>query len=601
MAEEKIFHQEDVLSAKTKYRDLMVRTWPYVAKYRGLLSLLVILVFLHTAISRLLPNIIGYTVDHVIISKEVAKLLPICLIYFSLELVRFCFVIVETYYFQVLGQKVIFDLRSDVYTHVQKLPVGFFDKNPTGRLVTRLTNDFGALADLFTAGLVSVFTDSLSLFAIVIAMSLISLKLTLVVMAITPFMLWASIKLSQKARDTLRVIKRKLALINSFLAENISGMKVIQLYVRESTHQKRFKLLTKDYQEIQLENLRYLAWLYPVLNAFNAITVSLALYYGGVLNHESSLAVGALVAFLTHVQDFLPPLRNILEKYQTFQASLASAERIFSLLDQPEEKLLGKPLPVGKLQGQIEFRNLSFAYDKANGRVLKNLNFLIKPVQSIAIVGSTGSGKSTVVGLLQRFYDIDDAHDGTGQILLDGIDIAEINKEELRRHIGVVQQDFFVFKGTISSNINLHDSLISDERIMQAALKANCEELLSNHKLGLQAEVQERGANLSTGEKQLINFARVLAFNPEILILDEATAYIDSHSEALIQQATKEVTKGRTSIVVAHRLSTILECDRILVLDKGILAEQGTHTELLALNGIYKNLYDLQLSKQLSH
>jgi ATP-binding cassette subfamily B multidrug efflux pump len=593
--------QEDALSAKTKYSDLVFRTWPYLKKYSGLLILLVILVFAHTVISRILPNLIGYAVDHVIIAKEVSKLGWICLIYGGLEIVRFIFVIIETYYFQVLGQKVIYDLRSDVFAHVQKLPVQFFDKNPVGRLVTRLTNDFGALADLFTAGLVSVFTDSLSLIAIVIAMALISLKLTLVVMAITPFMLWAAVVLSQKARASLRKIKRSLASLNSFLAENISGMKVIQLYVREVKHRSKFFHLNSDYQFVQLENIRFLAWLYPVLNAFNAITVSLALYYGGVLNHESGLAVGAMVAFLTHVQDFLPPLRNILEKYQTFQASLASAERIFTLLDEKEESFSGETLSSGHLRGEIEFKDVSFAYNREVGLVLNKVKIEIKSGQSVAIVGSTGSGKSTLIGLLQRFYDVDDEHLGEGAILVDGLDIRGIDKNELRRHIGVVQQDFFIFKGTIGSNISLGDPRISAEVIKSASTKANCEELLSNHVLGINAEVQERGSNLSTGEKQLINFARVLAFNPDILILDEATANIDSQSEALIQKATREVTKGRTSIIVAHRLSTILECDKIIVLDKGRVAEQGSHDELLALNGIYKNLYDLQLSKQLVH
>jgi ATP-binding cassette subfamily B multidrug efflux pump len=601
MSEQNLFQQEDVLSNRTRYKDLLTRTWPYVAKQKKILTLVVTLVFLHTIISRILPNIVGYAVDHVIIAREHEKLFGICMLYMLLELTRFIFVIIETYYFQVLGQRVIFDLRSDVYTHIQKLPVQFFDKNPVGRLVTRITNDFGALADLFTAGLVSVFTDSLSLFAIVIAMGLISVKLTLVVMAITPAMLWASVRLSQLARESLRKIKKRLALINSFIAENISGMKVIQLYVRETKHFRKFSALNSDYQKVQLENIKFLAWLYPVLNAFNAITVSRALYYGGILNHESTLAVGAMVAFLTHVQDFLPPLRNILEKYQTFQASLASAERIFTLIDAREESFSGNPLPLPNLQGQIEFRDLSFAYSKEAGLVLNKINLKIQPGQSIAIVGSTGSGKSTMIGLLQRFYDVDEDHEGQGSLLIDGIDIREIDKNDLRRHIGVVQQDFFVFKGTIASNISLGDPLISDERIREAALKANCEELLSNHKLGLHAEVQERGANLSTGEKQLINFARVLAFNPDILILDEATAYIDSHSEALIQQATKEVTKGRTSIIVAHRLSTILECDLIIVLEKGRVAEQGSHKELLNLRGVYKNLYDLQLSKQLAH
>lgn len=559
--------------------------------------MVVSLVFVHTAVSRILPNIIGYAVDHVIVGKHLELLVKICAVYLSLELIRFTCVIIETYFFQVLGQKVIYDLRSDLYGHIQYLEVPYFDKNPVGRLVTRLTNDFSALADLFTAGLVSVFTDSLSLVAIVIAMMFISVKLTLVVMAVSPLMLWGTVKLSQYARDSLRVIKRRLAAINAYVAENISGMKVIQLFVREKTQQRRFSKLNEGYQEAQLLNIRFMAWFFPVLNGFNAVTVALALYYGGLLKEDSSLKVGALVAFLMHVQDFLPPLRNILEKYQTFQASLASAERIFTLFDAPEEKIQGAPLPTLQTQGHIEFRNVSFAYNRENGDILKDVSFEIKPGQSVAIVGATGSGKSTIVSLLERFYELGDDQKVSGQIFLDGMDIRTLDKQELRKRIGVVLQDFFLFKGSVSSNISLNDPSISSEKVQVAALKARCEELLRNHVGGLDAEVQERGANLSTGEKQLISFARVLAFNPDILILDEATAHIDSQSEALIQQATREVTKGRTSIIIAHRLSTILDCDWILVLDQGRLIEQGRHEDLLKKpNGAYQNLYNLQLN-----
>ncbi|MDZ4677561.1 MAG: ABC transporter ATP-binding protein [Oligoflexia bacterium] len=598
MSEQNSGMQEDVLSARTRYKDLVVRIWPYIAEYKWHLLFVTGLVIVHTIVGRILPNLVGYAVDNVILPKNLELLWKICAVYFSLEVLRLLMVIAETYFFQVLGLKVIYDLRSNVYSHIQKLPIRFFDRTPVGRLVTRVTNDFSSLADLFTAGLVSVFTDSISLIAIVGAMAFISVKLTLVVLAISPVMLWVSIWLSQKARDTLRRLKKRLAMINSFVAENISGMKVIQLYVQENRHIDRFKKLNTDYRDVQLENLKYLAWLNPVLSGFNAITVTVALYYGGMLNDQSAIAVGSLIAFLMHVQDFLSPLRNILEKYQTFQASLASAERIFTVLDEKQERIDGKLMPA-KVMGHIEFKNVHFAYTSDVGNVLEEINFSIKPGQSIAIVGATGSGKSTIVSLLQGFYELDT--DSGGSILLDGQDVRTVHKHELRRRIGVVQQDYLVFKGTIASNISLNDPLISRERVRQAAIKANCEELISKHAHGLDAEIQERGANLSTGEKQLLSFARVLAFNPDVLILDEATAHIDSQSEMLIQQATKEVTKGRTSIIIAHRLSTILECDRILVLDGGKLAEQGSHDELLASGGIYNKLYNLQLSKQVAH
>lgn len=595
------FQMEDNVSEKTRYRDLVKRLLPYLARHKKLFSLLVVIVCVHTTLGRLLPTVIGYAVDHVIVAKQSQLLLKVCLAYLGIEILRFIFVLVETYYFQVLGLKIIYELRSHLYSHIQNLPVRFFDKTPVGRLVTRLTNDFASLSDLFTAGLISVFTDSLSLIAITIAMSFISIKLTLVVMSVAPLMLWASLKLSEKARGTLRVIKKRLAIINSFVAENISGMKVIQLYAREKLHRERFQNLNNEYREVQLENLKYLSWLYPVLNGFNALTVAMALYYGGLLTDDNALAVGSLVAFLMHVQDFLPPIRNILEKYQTFQSSLASAERIFSLLSIPQEKQGGQKLPSERTMGHIEFKNVSFAYDEKVGPVLKNISFEIKPGQSVALVGATGSGKSTVINLIQKFYDLKQTPFGQGQILLDGYDIETIQATDLRRRLGVVHQDFFIFRGSLASNISLNDPSISSERIRGAALRAHCEELINKQKGGLDALIQEKGANLSTGEKQLLSFARALAFNPDILVLDEATAHIDSHSEALIQQATREVTSGRTSIIIAHRLSTILKCDRILVFDRGELVEQGRHEELLQAQGPYANLYNLQLKKQLTH
>ncbi len=582
--------QDDNVSEKTRYRDLVLRIWPFMKVHGLMLSILMIVVIVHTVIGRLLPFILGHVVDDVIMAKKTELLWKFCKLYLGLEIIRFILICTETYFFQVLGLRIIYEMRSKLFEHVQNLPVTFFDKNPIGRVVTRLTNDFGSLSELFTAGLISVFVDSLSLVAIVIAMLLINVKLTLIVLSITPLMLWSTFYLSGKARDSLRILKRKLASINSFNAENITGMKVTQLYAQEFRQRRKFKFLSNDYKNEQLTNVKYLALLHPVVNGFNAFTVTMALYYGGVLNNRSSIPVGLVVAFLMNVQDFLPPLRNILEKYQTFQASLASAERIFTLFDQPLDELDGQSLSAMRLPGRVEFKNVRFAYEQTHGEILKGLDFTIEPGQSVAIVGSTGSGKSTIISLLQRFYDF--GPNDQGKILLDGIDLHKIRKQELRSRIGVVQQDFFLFRGTMLSNITLNDPRISEDIALRAALRAHCGRIIENR--GLHGIVQEKGANLSTGEKQLINFARVLAFDPDILILDEATAHIDSQSEALIQNATREATKGRTSIIIAHRLSTIVECDRIMVLEKGHLVESGTHAELLKLGGAYRNLYDSQ-------
>jgi ATP-binding cassette subfamily B protein len=345
-----------------------------------------------------------------------------------------------------------------------------------------------------------------------------------------------------------------------------------------------------------MTNIRYGALLYPLLNSFNAIAVAVALAYGGFLSEKSILPVGLFVTFLTHVQDFLPPIRNILEKYQTFQSSLASAERIFNLLDENPEPVGGKALPAEVVFGHIEFKNVRFAYDNETGDVLKGISFEIKPGQSVAIVGATGSGKSTIINCLQRFYEVK-----SGDILLDGVPIKDLHPQQLRRRIGVVQQDLFVFSGTLESNISLEDERITSDRVRRAALQAHCEQIITSRGDGLQAPIVERGANLSAGERQLLSFARALAFKPDILVLDEATANVDSQSEYLIQQATREVTKDRTSIIIAHRLSTILNCDQILVMDKGEIVERGTHKELLAKGGAYQRLYSLQFSEQSTH
>ncbi|MCC6278315.1 MAG: ABC transporter ATP-binding protein [Oligoflexia bacterium] len=594
-----IAYQDDKLQSGTRYRDLVVRVAPYVWKTKGIFLFVVALVLTHTALGRFLPSLIGYTVDHFILTKKAEFLLQAGAAYLLIEVFRYILMIAETYLFQRLGLQVIYQLRSDLFSHVQRLPVSYFDRTPNGRIVTRLTNDFGSLSELFTSGLVSVFTDTISIIGIVVAMTLISPKLTLVVLSISPLMLWVSLWLSRNARDTLRLLKRQLARLNAYVSESLSGIKVIQLFNKESQTRQSFEKINESYRDFQVENLRYLAWLYPVLNGFNAITVAMALYFGGLISLSDAVPVGSLVAFLMHTQDFLNPIRNILEKYQTFQSSLASAERIFGLLDEPAEDLTGQKISENRFMGNVEFKDVHFSYSPEGGEVLKGIDLQVLPGQSVALVGPTGSGKSTIISLLQRFYQIPK---NQGQITIDGYDISKLQAQELRRRVAVVQQDPFLFKGTIASNISMFDPSISEETVRQAAWRAGCEDLCRSRDKGLDSLVEERGANLSVGERQLISFARILAFNPDILILDEATAFVDSQSEHLIQQALKEVTRGRTSIIVAHRLSTILECERIFVLNQGRLVESGTHQELLKIpQGVYRNLYELQLKKTLNH
>jgi len=589
------FIHDDKLNVQTSFRELAMRIWPYAKRYKAHLTFLALATSGYAVVGRVIPSVIGWGIDQVVQTKSTSTVWRVCVIYLSLEILKFFFDISEVLLFQWVGQKIIVDLRADTFQRVERLPVSYFDKTPVGRLVTRLTNDFGSLGDLFTSGLMSLISDSLSLIAILIAMLLISPKLTLIVLVVTPFVLAACIWLSRQSRDILREIKKKLAVLNSFVAENIQGIKVIQLYSRETHNFSRFKRINEDYKDNQFRNLQFMAWLGPVLSSFNMATLTLALYFGGVLSFHGEIALGALIAFLFHVQDFFPPLRNILEKYQTFQNSLTSAERIFSVLAEKEEVYKGAALPVTRLMGHIEFKNVTFAYDLQIGPVLRNVSFEIRPGESLAIVGVTGSGKSTIIGLLQRFYEIQE-----GSILVDGMSIQELDKAKLRRRIGVVQQDLFAFQGTLENNITLGDDRVTRDRLREAVIRAQFEPVATRLG-GLEASVGERGNNLSVGERQLLNFTRALAFNPDILVLDEATANIDSQSEALIQQATREMTKGRTSIIIAHRLSTILDCDKIIVLDHGVLAEEGSHRELMDRGGLYRKLYDLQLKAHTVH
>jgi ATP-binding cassette subfamily B protein len=411
---------------------------------------------------------------------------------------------------------------------------------------------------------------------------------------LAPLFIGASFYLSNKIRDILREQKKKLSVINAFLAENFNGIKVVQLYNRVPRNRDRFAKLSVDYRDTNMRSIRAYALMQPIMNLFNATTITTALYFGGYLSGQNAIAIGSLVAFLMNIQDFIPPLREILEKYQQFQNSLTSAERIFTLMDEPQEYELEYLKSPQKVRGDIDIKGLNFKYEPELPLVLKDINLHIRAGESMALVGRTGSGKSTFIALLQRFYDAPEK-----TVFIDGIPIENIPRPEVRHHVGVVQQDNFIFRGNVRDNIGLKDDRINDEQIRMACEKTGYMALLKRTGRDLLSPVDERGANLSVGERQLIAFARILAFNPDILILDEATANIDSESEHIIQEATKEITKGRTSIIIAHRLSTVEQCDRIIVLDHGNVIEVGSHQELMQAQGAYYQLASAGLKSTL--
>jgi ATP-binding cassette subfamily B protein len=589
------FISEDLVKTKITYPLLFKRLWPYARREKVLLFSAVLAVFVGALIARIIPSLIGYAIDHGIKEKKFEIFTTIAAIYLGLEILKSLLSFANTYLFQIFGNRMLYHLREDLLSHTQKLPLQFFNKTPTGRIVTRLTNDVAALGELFSDGVISVFTQFIVICSVVIALGLISWKLTFISLALAPIFITGSIYLSNKIRLILHEQKKKLSVINSFLVENLNGIKVVQLYNRVRKNRKKFGALSDEYRDTNFLAIRTSALMQPITNLFNAATITSTLYFGGMFSSQGSLAIGSLVAFLMNIQDFIPPLREILDKYQQFQNSLASAERIFTLMDESVEHDAPSLQGHTEIKGEIEIRNLNFRYESHMPWVLKNINLHFKAGESIALVGRTGSGKSTFISLLQRFYDA-----SSDSILIDGIPITSTPRAQIRRHVGVVQQDNFIFKGTIQENISLGDLSIPEERVRLACEKTGYMKVLERTGRNLASLVDERGANLSVGERQLIAFARILAFNPDILILDEATANIDSESENIIQQATQEITKDRTSIIIAHRLSTIEHCDRIVVLDQGEVVEIGTHAELMNSNGIYHQFASAGLKSTLN-
>ncbi len=555
------------------FKQLLISLWPYIKRQKNLLRVTVAAIILLALVGRILPALIGLAIDEGIIKDDLNYIVKICIAYGVLEIIRTLLLFSHRFLFFKLGNQVLFDLRNDLIEHVQKLPAKYFDKIPSGKIVTRVTNDVVSLGDLFTQGLVGIFSNALSIVFILVAMSLISVKLSVVTLITAPILIYIGISLSNKIRSTLKIAKRKVARINAFIAENVNGMKVIQVFNRIDKNKQYFSRLSETYRQTQLKAVRLYALLWPTMNFFNAAAIVTAVFYGGYLNQNEALKIGALIAFIIHVQDFVHPLRFILEKYQQLQNSLTGAERIFEILGEPTEDYEG--LQLENLKGHIEFKNVSFRYGAHLPYVLKNMSFEIEPGEQVALVGRTGSGKSTIIGLLQRFYDIEE-----GEILIDGVNINKLSRTDLRQKLGVVQQDPFMFKGSIKDNVSLGDQRISEEAIIKALKDSYSDGIVKKHG-GLDAEVKERGENLSQGERQLISFARILAFDPAILVLDEATANIDSQSEHYIQKATEIISKDRTSIFIAHRLSTIVNSDKIIVLKNGELIEVGNHSELL--------------------
>ena len=502
-------------------------------------------------------------------------------------LVRFLFGVLQVYLLQLTGQRVMYDMRRRIFGHVLRLPVRYFDRTPVGRLVTRVTNDVAAINEMVTSMLVNLFRDAFLLIGVMAIMFQLEWRLALAVLALFPFIVVAAFQFRNRVRAAYREVRRRIAQLNAYLQESISGTRIIQIFVQEHKANERFSGINTQKYNADVRQLLTFAVFRPLMSFLSWFAVAVVVWYGGHNVLRASLSLGALVAFIQYVRMLFEPILHLSEGYNVLQAAMASSERIFLLLDETEEDRGGGRI-LEAVRGEIEFRDVWFAYNEDEW-VLKGVTFKAAPGERVAIVGPTGSGKTTIIRLLLRMYPIQ-----KGQILLDGVPIDALELEMLRSAMAVVLQDVFLFAGDIMDNIRLHED-IEEEHAIEAARFVNADfvEALPD---GYRTEVKERGVTLSVGERQLLSFARAVAFKPRVLVLDEATASIDSHTEDLVQRSLHKIMEGRTSIVIAHRLSTIREADRIIVLHKGRLVEQGTHQALLTLNGLYAALHDLQFA-----
>jgi ATP-binding cassette, subfamily B, multidrug efflux pump len=630
-------HQEEALGKAYDAR-LMRRLVRYVRPYRGQMALAVGLIVLSSVLELVGPLATAVALDLFVrpegggkisgLSRWVAERLASeglqpgraeglgwCAgVYLAALLLTFGVLYWQSYVMQLMGQRIMRDLRREVFGHLQRLQVSFFDRNPVGRLVTRATTDVDALNELFTAGLVSVFGDVVTLLGIVFVLFALNWRLALVTFSVLPLLLLITLWFKARARDMYRQVRIWIARINSFLQEHVSGMAVVQLFGREEAALAEFREVNRKHRDVNVKTIFYYAVYYPAVELTTSLGLALIIWYGGGRVLAGAVSIGALVAFFQYAQRFYEPISDLSDKYNILQAAMASSERIFKLLDSPVEiatpaeayepaplaarsvAVAANAVPAGPrtraVRGEIELDHVSFEYKPAEP-VLRDVSFHIEPGQSVAVVGHTGAGKSTLASLLLRFYD-----PTSGKVRIDGVDARQWDLRTLRRSIAMVLQDVFLFAGNLADNVTLGDPAITPERLRWAAREARALDFVERLPRGFDTEVQERGAGLSVGQKQLVSFARALAFDPAILILDEATSSVDTETEQRIQEALDRLLVGRTSLVIAHRLSTVQRCDRILVMHKGELREQGTHQELLARRGIYYRLYLLQYRDQ---
>jgi ATP-binding cassette, subfamily B, multidrug efflux pump len=586
--------EQDELQERGYDSALLRRLLAYVRPYRGLTSLAVLLLLSGAGLALVGPALTQRALDVAIPRHDAGLLGSLAAIFLTALLIDFGVEYGQTLLTAYIGQKVMYDLRMQIFEHLQRLSISYFDRNPVGRLMTRVTSDVETLNELFSSGVVTVFGDVFTLLAIMTMMLLVDWRLALVTFSVIPVVWLTATVFRRRVREAFRDIRIRLARLNAYLQERLSGMRVIQLFGREQDSAAQFARLNREHLQAHLRSITIYAVFFPVVELLTAIAMALLLYYGGLRTLHGTLTVGILAAFIQLTRRFFQPLQDLSEKFNLLQSAMASSERVFALLDQPVTVLEPeRPVTLARrAKGEVRFENVWFRYSKEGPWVLRDVSFTASPGQTLALVGHTGAGKTTIVNLLLRFYDAE-----RGRILLDGVDIRQLTTSELRSYIGFVQQDLFLFVGDIMHNLTL-DAPIAPEAARQAALRVGADRFIERLPAGYHHQLGERGRSLSVGERQLLSFARALALDPTILVLDEATSSVDAQAEGQIQHAIAELMSGRTSIVVAHRLSTILHADEILVLQHGEIRERGSHRELLAQGGLYYRLYQLQLRGQ---
>ena len=580
---------------RDRYKDLILfkRVLIHLKPYSGLVSLAVLLLLAVSILNLTGPYLTKIVIDDYIKEGNINGLDVIAAIYFVVLIFSFIFQFFQTYLMQYIGQKVMFDLRSQVFSHLHKMSFSYFDNNPIGKMITRVVNDVEVLNEMLTSGLILIFSDLFTLFGIFFVMLYLDWKLTLVVCIVFPLLATATRIYRVRARDALRKNRAHVSELNSCTEENLSGMDTVQCFNSEKQNFRKFFSINNERLKEDLRTVRYNAFYMPSIDFFNSLAIGMVIWYGGGQFVQDEIQLGVLVAFIQYLQKFFEPVRDLAEKFNIIQTAMASSERIFELLDTPEQIPSMVPPKNGfKIKGKVEFKNVWFSYNE-NQFVLKDISFSLEKGESLAIVGATGSGKSTIINALCRFYEIN-----KGDILFDGQSIKDINKFDLRKQIALVQQDVFLFSGKVIDNIRLGNVQMSQEEIQSISTAVNSHNFINNFPLKYEQELIEGGGSISSGQRQLLSFARALAVKPQILVLDEATSSVDMDTERQIKNGIKEIIRGRTSIIIAHRLSTLMHVDKVLVLQDGKIIEFGKRNELLQQRGVFYQLCHAQMKSE---